>query len=344
MNLTTLPLEMVLVVFLAAAVTIAVAGTRIARVADRLADATGWGEAIFGAVFLGLGTSLPGIVTSITAAADGHAELSISNALGGIAAQTAFLAIADIFYRKANLEHAAASLPNMMQGALLIVLLMGVGLFATAPQTSLFAIHPGSIVLFLAYFFGVRMIGTARRKVTWRASPTPETVPDVPDPGANRAGRSTARLWLRFCWLGLVVALGGYLVARSGLILSARTGLSETVVGALFTAVATSLPELVTCLAAVRAGALTLAVGNIIGGNTFDVLFVATSDLAYRQGSIYGAFTDRQLFLLALTATLTGILLLGLLRREKRGIANIGFESFLVLALYLASLVLLASW
>ena len=88
-------------------------------------------------------------------------------------------------------------------------------------------------------------------------------------------------------------------------------------IGGLFTAVATSLPELVTSVAAVRQGALTLAVGGVIGGNAFDVLFVAFSDVAYRGGSIYHAITSQQIFVIALTLLLTGILLLGLLRRKK---------------------------
>ena len=70
------------------------------RVADRLADVTGLGEAVFGAVLLGGSTSLPGIITSVTTAFEGYAELSISNAIGGIAAQTTFLAIADAVYPK----------------------------------------------------------------------------------------------------------------------------------------------------------------------------------------------------------------------------------------------------
>lgn len=121
------------------------------------------------------------------------------------------------------------------------------------------------------------------------------------------------------------------------------TALSETAVGTLLTAIATSMPELVTSVAAVRAGALTLAVGNIIGGNSFDVLFVAFADFAYRPGSIYQAQGYQQVFVIGLCISLTSVLLLGLLRREKHGIANIGFESFLILLLYLGGVLTLLS-
>jgi cation:H+ antiporter len=76
-----------------------------------------------GGVLLGATTSLSGTVTSVATAAQGHSEFAVSNAVGGIAAQTAFLAIADILYRRANLEHAAASLTNLTQSGTLILLL-----------------------------------------------------------------------------------------------------------------------------------------------------------------------------------------------------------------------------
>jgi cation:H+ antiporter len=99
----------------------------------------------------------------------------------------------------------------------------------------------------------------------------------------------------------------------------------------------TSLPELVTTLAAIRCGALTLAVGNILGTNCFNVLVIAAADVAYREGSIYHAVTAQQLVWTVIAILLTGILLLGLLRRERYGIARMGFESFLVLVVYLAA-------
>jgi cation:H+ antiporter len=83
-------------------------------------------------------------------------------------------------------------------------------------------------------------------------------------------------------------------------------------------------------------------VGGIIGDNAFDTIFVAFSDVAYREGSIYHAISEHQVYLISLTVLLTGLLLLGLLRREKYGVANIGFESLLIMILYLTSFTFLA--
>lgn len=56
-------LSAAIALFAIAAITIAVAGTRLARVADRLADRTGLGEAVAGAVLLGASTSTSGTIT-----------------------------------------------------------------------------------------------------------------------------------------------------------------------------------------------------------------------------------------------------------------------------------------
>lgn len=133
----TFALSTILVVF---------AGTRLSRVCDELADQTGFGEAIFGAVFLGAITSLPGITASITAAWTDAPRIALSNAYGGIAAQTLFIAVADIFYRRSNLEHAAASLENMLMGATLIVLLSLLVFASATPTLSVFSIHPISLM------------------------------------------------------------------------------------------------------------------------------------------------------------------------------------------------------
>ena len=111
--------------------------------------------------------------------------------------------------------------------------------------------------------------------------------------------------------------------------------MSESFVGALFTAVATSLPELIVSIAAVRRNAVTLAVSNIIGGNTFDVLFVAFADMAYNRGSILHAIAGDQVFIIALTMLMVTSLILGLLHRERKGIGKIGWESMLIIILYL---------
>lgn len=331
-----MPMELTpaVIYFLIATVTIGIAGTMLAREADQLADITGIGEALFGALFLGGVTSLPGIITSVVAAYNNHPELAVSNAIGGIAAQTLFLSIADLSYPRANLEHAAASFANLMQGVLLIGLMAFILLGMAGPEATVFNFHPASAFLIVLYLLGNKLINKAKDEPMWVPRMTRQTVRDVPDT-ENLQPRYPRLVYVKFILLAAIVAFAGYAVARTGMVIADKTILSEGVVGMLFTAVATSLPELVVSIAAVRQKALTLAVSNIIGGNSFDILFVAFADFAYTKGSILHAITNSQVFIITLTMLLTSILILGLLHREKQGVGKIGWESLLIIIIYL---------
>ncbi|MBW4934169.1 sodium:calcium antiporter [Marinobacter sp. F4206] len=326
-------------VFSVCALVIAIAGTRITRVVDQLADRTGLGEATAGAVLLGAATSLSGAVLSVTAAYRGHPELAVSNALGGIAVQTFFLAIADIVYRRANLEHAAASAPNMMQNGLLIALLALILLAPSLPDVTVWSIHPVTPILLGFYFYGTRLIQSAGDKPMWHPSVTGDTKQDEPESKNQLA--SMSRLWTEFAVFMATLGVAGLVMEPAATAISSEAGLSQTIVGVLLTAISTSIPELVTSVAAVRRGALTLAVAGIIGGNAFDTLFMAASDIAYRDGSIYHTMTADSERWVALTLLMAAILIMGLIRRERYGLGRIGAESVAIMVLYGLGVVLM---
>ena len=163
---------------------------------------------------------------------------------------------------------------------------------------------------------------------TYSRTGTPEQTSD------RDGGTSMWRLLAVFLLLVVMMGTSGWVIAGVSVEAIGRFALSESLVGALATAVVTSLPELVTTLAAVRRGALQLAVGGIIGGNSFDVLFLTLSDFGYRDGSLYHAIGSGDLFWLIVGQAMTAILLLGLIVREKQGPGGIGWESVLMLSIY----------
>lgn len=332
---------MIVGLFALCAVVIGVLGTQMAALADNIADRTRFGEALIGSVLLGAGTSIAGIVTSTGTAAAGAPDLAVSNAFGGIAAQTMFLGIADLAHRRINLEHAAASPVNLGQATMLILLCTLPLLAASGPEFTVLGIHPITPLLAGAYIVGLRTAHSIHERPMWLPRSTEDTRDEAED-----APDESRPLWLVgtiFGGIVLIVGLAGYGVGTTGIVLSDRLGISQGVVGALGTAIVTSLPELVTTVAAVRRGALQLAIGGIIGGNMFDALFVATSDVAYRDGSIYHAIDMRTVFWIALVLVMTAILLLGLLRRERQGPGGIGWESVLLIGIWLSAAILQAS-
>jgi len=328
----------IILVLIISAIIISVAGTYLAKFADQIADITKLGEALIGAVLLGAVTSLAGVVTSITAAMQGYADLAISNAIGGIAVQTFFLAIADMTYRKANLEHASASLSNLMYSVLLIGLLAMLLMMSQTEQVTVMGFHPGSPFIIITFLGGLWIVSKASKSPMWNPTRTLETVTDIPAKDLDKI--NLKKLWIGFSVSALLVIIAGYFVGEAGIEISERTQLSESFVGGLFTAVATSLPELIVSISAVKRGSLTMAVSNIVGGNSFEVIVVAIADFFY-NGSILHAATSADSFIITLTILLMSVLLMGLLYREKQGIAKIGWESFGIVILFIGGYIIL---
>ncbi len=337
------PLGVGIVVFVASAGVIGYFGIRMTYLARELAAATGLGEAFMGAVFIGATTSLSGIIASATAAAQGEASLAISNSLGGIAAQTLFLVLADLLYRKANLEFAAASVENMMMSVQLMILLCILLLAFTLPDVSFMAVHPASLALVAAYLFTLKLLVDTHEKPMWLPRMSHGTVQDTRHKVDTETTGSTPQLLLRFTLCAALVGLAGWMIASAGIAIVGRTGLSTGIMGGILIAVSTSLPELVVAVTAIRLGALTLAVGDIVGGNAFDTLFVAVSDLFYRAGPIYAAVDVTEYIWLASAMLMNAVLLMGLMYRQRRGFANIGLESVLILLVYLGTVTYLGS-
>ncbi|MCW4384204.1 hypothetical protein OH146_00265 [Salinibacterium sp. SYSU T00001] len=320
---------------LAASVVVLVfAGSRLARTADQLSDRTGMGKAAAGALFLGAVTSLPGIIATATGALEGDAAYALANPLGGVAVQTVWLAIADLVYRKANLEHASASLENLLQSLVLVALIsMPVVAYAT-PGLTLGWVHPITLVMPVVYLYGLSLLNQARKEPMWSAKKTSDT-----REGGEAAGTkaSTPQLWLRLGMLAVVVGVTGWVIAQAGLGIVAATGWPSGITGFTVTTAVTSLPELVTLIAAVRMGALTLGVGNIIGGNVFDTLLIIVADGFYTEGNIYSSAGAESLVLLGGTVLITSVLAAGLLVRQRKGV---GFESVAIPGVYLGTVAL----
>ncbi|GAA3730162.1 cation:H+ antiporter [Spinactinospora alkalitolerans] len=334
-----MPVWLSAVTLVVAAVVLIVGGGPFTRLVDRLADRTGWGETMAGIILIGAVTALPGLITSVLGAVRGEAVFAMNNALGGIALQTTFIALADLFYRRANLEHAAASLPNLLAPVGLstmfgIVLIAGAG-----PQITVAGVHPASLVLIFVYWYWLRLSRHVGNNPMWRVEPTRFTRHDEPDPAAERPDESLRAMWLKFAVLAAVVAVTGYVIGEAGLSVAEQTGLSGGFVGAVITGVVTSMPELVTVLYAVRIRALHLAIGDIIGGNGFDMLFLSASDIVYREGSIYAAVNREVLLVIGLGVVLNLLVAAGLIRRQREGI---GFEGVAMFAVYAIGLVFLA--
>jgi len=139
--------------------------------------------------------------------------------------------------------------------------------------------------------------------------------------------------------LGLVV-LTPLLVSSSARI-SEITGLGTTFVGTSLVALVTSLPELVTTLAALKIGASDMAIGNLFGSNLFNMFALGFADLFYFQGRFLSVIDPAFLLVGMLGLLMTGMGLIGNLSKLERRIGFLELDAFLLIVFYVAGMWLL---
>jgi len=134
----------------------------------------------------------------------------------------------------------------------------------------------------------------------------------------------------------LLVVATGTVLPFVGNELAVVMGWQKTFVGTLFVAFATSVPEVVVTVAAVRLGALDLAIGNLFGSNLFDILIVAVDDAFFLPGPILAHVSPLHVISCLSAMMMTGVTVVGLLYRPKTQLFRaVGWSSLLLFSLYL---------
>lgn len=305
------------------------AGLRLSRYGDAIATLTGMSRNWVGLVLMATVTSLPELVTGVSAVAIASApDIAMGDALGSCVFNLAILAGIDLFYRKGAL-YAVASGGHIMSAGFGVLALAGVALtILLAPQGVLPTIgHVSMASLFIVVLYLVAMRSlyiTEQRRGKRAAS----------DPAGERS-MSVRHAVLGYAVAAVVIVCAGIWLPQIGVELARLMGWSHSFVGTLFIAFATSVPELAITWGAVRIGAIDMALGNLLGSNLFDVLILAIDDLAYLPGSIFAKVQPVNA-LSALTACMmSGAVVVALAYRPVSRIWNtVNWASLFLLMLY----------
>jgi cation:H+ antiporter len=342
-----LALPVLLLIFVAAAAAIWVAGIQLSDQTDVLSERLHLGAALGGLIMLAIATNLPEIAITVSAAVSGNVGVAVGNILGGIAIQTVVLVALDAFGVRGRhpLTYRAASLVLVLEAVLVVAILAVVVAGSQLPSDLIVArVAPAGALIAVLWVAGL-LLQRAGHGLPWQES---GEAPDNQDPPrghsqtttelrATAKGVSTARSAVVFAVAALVTLIAGVVLERSGDAIAADIGLSGVLFGATVLAAATSLPELSTGLTSVRNGDYQLAMSDIFGGNAFlPVLFLVASLLSGKAVLPQAQSTD--IYLTALGLLLTLVYLAGLLFRPERRIARMGVDSLVVLLLYAVGL------
>lgn len=350
-------LPVTIAIFAAAAGVVWFAGTRLSRYADALAKKTGTADVVMGTLLLGGVTSLPEIVTTITASSEGDAKIAINNLFGGVAMQITILVVADALVKKRSITSLIGSPVVQLQAVVGVLLLVLAAAVVMLGDVAIGLIGVGSALIFLFFVGGFYLINYFQSIHWWRSDPevrdnvakvreimaTDESVSKEEAEGRKEEESTRrsfgsmlkSRLFLYTVLSAIAILVGGYTVVQSGQGISTKTGLGSSVVGAVFIAVATSLPEVSTTISSVKMQEYRLAFSNILGTNIFTVAFVVIADVFYTDGPVLNEVDRFSMFGAMLGALLTIVYVIGLSVRLKKTYFNLGYDSLLVAIGYL---------
>lgn len=265
--------------FLLCAAVIVVAGTFLTRYADAIAELTGLGRLVVGSVLLAGATSLPELTVDISAVRMGLPDLAVGDLLGSCLMNLLILALLDLSHhsrgKMLSRQGAAHALSGSVSAGLTAIVALGILTARPFEPYAVLGISPAILILAIAYVLGVRLVYLDQR-VSLRTVHD-QAKAELPHP----AQMSLSRTLLSFAACAVVILLAGPYLAESAGDLAERTGLGSTFVGTTLVAFCTSLPELVSMLAALRMGAIDLAIGNAFGSNAFNLALFLPLNLVH---------------------------------------------------------------
>jgi len=318
-----------LIEFVLEAVVIVFAGTFLVRYSDVLGERLGMGRSLAGLLLLAIATSLPELLVGCHATRLGAVDLAVGDLLGSSLFNLLILAILDLFTRTRgrmlNRTVSAHALSAVTSIFLTVIVLMFILLDL---DWSWGNIGAGSLALGVAYLFSLRLVffdqQFSRQHETTEFEEAVESIP----------------LWK---------AVVGYLLATAAIFLAAprlahtsdaialETGLGGTIVGTILLALVTSLPEATTTYSALRLGMTDMAIGNILGSNTFNMVIMIGLDLSFGS-PILSAVSTVHAVTAAAVILVTCVATMGMLYRVERRVWLIEPDAILVILLVVGAL------
>jgi cation:H+ antiporter len=320
--------------FLGTALVIILAGVPLARYGDVLGEKTGLGRSWIGVVLVAATTSLPELFTGFGATAlAALPDIAIGDVLGSCMFNLLILSLMDAIQPEPIGARAHQGHALSIGFGLLLLGIAGLGLIAGSQTPALGWVGLYSPGLITLYFVAMRVI--FKHEQHRREREVKEVAEKL-----QYAETTVRSAVARYTAAAVLVVSAALWLPELGAELARQTGLGDALVGSLFVAITTSLPEIAVSIAAVRIGALDLAIGNVLGSNLFNLLILGLDDVFYRQGPLLaGADISHSVTILAVV-TMNALFLIGLTYRVMTKRFAVTWDTGAMAAVYATAVVL----
>lgn len=263
-------------------------------------------EIIIGATVVSIGTTLPEVMVSVTAAVNNNGAIAYGNAIGSIICNTALIAALTIAIRPAPVNRKAVITP-------VIFFFVSAAIYMVAAY--LFGRFDRWLGIVMLAVFGVYMAMTIRKGFK---NPTQEHDEDE----ENEKGGSLIKDLIVLVASAALIAVGADMLEGSSVSLATMAGIPTEVIGVTVVALCTSLPEFVTAVTALVKGHGALSLGNIIGANIFNLVLVSgaavtLSPFVVPEGSKLLGFNTSQLVEIPIMVTVMALMTLPAIFKGK---------------------------
>jgi cation:H+ antiporter len=310
---------------------IGVAGPALTRNGDIIARLTGLSRSWIGLVLLATATSLPELFTGVSAVTVADApNIAVGDALGSCVFNLTMLVLLDELSREEPM-YRRIDQGHILTAGFGVILIGAAGAFLLLSQNALSFqfLHVSGYTPFIVVIYLVAM----------RAAFVYERrIPPSPELAKTESGMSLRTAALRYSAAAAVVVVAGTWLPFVGREIADVMGWKTTFVGTLWIAGATSVPELVVTVSALRLRAVDMAIGNLLGSNLFDILILAIDDIAYGKGPLLSAVSPAHAITAFAAAIMSGIFIVAMLYRPQTRLGGtIGWVSLSLLVVYLFS-------
>lgn len=312
--------------FAVCSASIAFSGTALSKHGNMLAEITGLSKAWVGLILMAAVTSLPELVTGVSAIAVVKApDLAAGNVFGSCAFNLLILSLLDLFLKKPLISLVRTS--HLVAVAFSIILLAVTGAGLTFSFPSVLWISPISIALIIIYSLSIRSVFIFERSQGI----------ELQSHGADlkkSQGTLTRVLGIYLTHAVIVVAAALFL-PYFGENIANHFQLGDTFVGTVLLAITTSLPEIAVSVAALRQGSIDIAMGNLIGSNIFNVAIISFFDFFHTTGPLFEVVSEAHILSIFASIIMTAIVAIGLVVRPDRKLWHLSIDGWIILAIYL---------
>jgi len=294
-----------------------------------IAEKTGIGRAWIGLVIISFATTLPEMVTSISAIClVKEPDLAAGNCFGSMAFNLLLVTFIGLFGGK-KIVRGEMNRGLRLSGGLFIVLLFIIQFsmfswrFYPFASVSLGKIDLTSFLIIVIYVL------TTRTVFVYGKGGDPLTETDAKPEYHNY---SLSKSFFLYGTSAFSVLVGGILLADTANRIAVATGIGQTFVGSTLVGITTSLPEMVVAFTAVRLGVPEMVVGNVLGANLFNLIIVALCDFLYPKGILLKSIDFNHSITIVMVIAMTCVVLFSQHYHPKKRVVGLGWDS---LSLYL---------